>query len=96
MDTLNLNRFCLVALFILQLGTLVACSPKVYLVDRQTVLEDEAAGEWPDFEKELIHKAKATGPTPFAKVNNGAKKERLYHVLNGELTQQTQMTSSQK
>ena len=75
---------------------LFACSPKVYLIDRQTVLEDEAAGEWPDFEKELIEKLKAQGPTPFVKTENSIKKERLYQVLNGELTSQAQLNASKK
>jgi hypothetical protein len=70
----------------LLLGT-AACSPKVYLIDRQTILEEEAAGEWPDFQKELLEKTKSDGPTPFVKTQNNAEKNRLYHVLNGELTQ---------
>lgn len=74
--------------FLTALG-ISGCSPKIYLIDRQTVLEDEAAGEWPDFEKEMIEKSKAQGPTPFVKTANNAKKERLYNVLSGELTSQT-------
>lgn len=70
-------------------GTLIltSCSPKIYLIDRQTVLEDEAAGEWPELEKELFKKLKAQGPTPFAKIETSTKKDQLYRVLNGELTQ---------
>lgn len=85
MNRLNLV-FCLALLWILG----AACSPKVYLVDRQTVLEDEAAGEWPDFEKELLDKSKAPGPTPFSKTENSAQKNRLFQVLNGEMTSQNQ------
>ena len=29
---------------------LVACAPKVYIIERTTVLEEEAAGQWPDLE----------------------------------------------
>lgn len=79
--------------FLLLLGSAIlvlsACSPKVYLIDRQTVLEDEAAGEWPKFENDLLDKAKAKGPTPFAKTENNERKERLYNVLNGEMTGNT-------
>ena len=67
------------------LPLLLACSPKVYLIDRQTVLEEEAAGEWPDFEKLLIEKATKKGPTPFAKSDVQANQSRIYNVLNGEL-----------
>jgi len=62
-----------------------ACVPKVYVIDRQTVLEDEAAGEWPEFERELLKKSKAHGPTPFSKVPTSKNRERLYNVLNGSL-----------
>lgn len=71
-------------IFITWIG-LSSCSPKVYLVDRQTVLEDEAAGDWPNFERALLEKSKAQGPTPFVKGKNSAQKERLYRVLNGEM-----------
>ena len=65
------------------------CTPKIYVVDRQSVLEDEAAGRWPDFEKELIEKAKARGPTAFAKTPMNARRARLYNVLNGHLPSTT-------
>jgi hypothetical protein len=90
LDTFSICLFKFVKFvgFVGVLG-LSACSPKIYLIDRQTVLEDEAASEWPEFEKDLLEKSKAIGPTPFAKTNNTARKERLYNVLNGELTTQS-------
>lgn len=69
-------------------GVLVGCSPKVYLIDRQTVLEEEAAGEWPEFEKELATKSKSEGPIPFPKTEVSAKNSRLYNILNGEVASQ--------
>lgn len=75
-------RFICFALFIPLFG---ACVPKVYVIDRQTVLEDEAAGEWPEFERELLKKSKSHGPTPFSKVPTSKNRERLYNVLNGSL-----------
>lgn len=62
---------------------LSGCAPKVYVIDRQTVLEEEAAGHWPDFEKELLKKAKAAGPTLFSETPMSARRARLYNVLNG-------------
>jgi hypothetical protein len=67
-----------------------SCALKVFLNDRQTVLEDEAAGEWPDFEKDLLEKSLSSGPTPFPKTDLSAKNSRLYQVLNGELTSDPQ------
>ena len=66
-----------------------SCAIKVFLVDRQTVLEDEAAGEWPEFEKEILQKSEASCPTPFPVVAENSSKSRLFNVLNSELTEKT-------
>ncbi len=65
----------------------ISCAPKVYIIDRQTVLHDQAAGEWPEFEKSLapfkIHKKPIILPVETAHQNE--KKNKLYKVLNGEI-----------
>ncbi|MGK5083390.1 hypothetical protein WDW37_08785 [Bdellovibrionota bacterium FG-1] len=63
---------------------LVSCAPKIYLNDRHTIMEEEAAGEWPEFEKEALEKSKESGPVAFQKTEMNARKKRLYQVLNGE------------
>jgi hypothetical protein len=73
----------------LTLMALCACAPKVYVVDRQTILEEDAAGEWPQFEKELLKKSKSAGPVPFSHVPLNASRARLYNVLNSELVSTT-------
>ena len=72
---------------------LAACSPKIYLIDRQSVLEEEVSGEWPDFEAELLNQTQASGPTPFPQVASSHRKKRLYQILNGEV-HSTQATPS--
>jgi hypothetical protein len=67
------------------LALLPACTPKIYVIDRQTVLEEEAAGHWPQFEKDLVTKARAEGPTPLLKTPFNTRREKLLNVLNGEL-----------
>ena len=69
----------------LALVTSSSCAIKIYLVDRQTVLEDEAAGEWPEFEKEILRKTESSSPTPFPVVAQSSRKARMFNVLNGEL-----------
>lgn len=64
----------------------IGCSPKVYLIDRHTVMEEEAAGEWPDFEKSLLETSSKMAPTPFKKTEISGDQKKLYQVLNGELT----------
>lgn len=63
----------------------VSCAPKIYVVDRQTVLEEEAAGSWPDFEKQVIEGSKTSGPTPFKKVPQSEQRAKLYNILNGSM-----------
>lgn len=72
------------------LAALTSCTAKVYVIDRHTIMEDEAAGEWPNFEKDLLTNAKEMGPMPFSKTELSARKGRLYNVLNGELTDDNQ------
>jgi hypothetical protein len=64
---------------------LSSCAPQIYVVDRHTIMEEEAAGEWPDVEKEWMGQAKAQGPVRFPKTPESEKKKRLYNTLNGEL-----------
>jgi hypothetical protein len=74
---------------------LTSCAPKVYIVDRQTILEEDAAGEWPQFEKELLKKATSARPVPFSQVPLNSNRARLYNVLNGELVGENDQRGSQ-
>lgn len=69
-----------------------ACTAKIYIIDRHTIMEDEAAGDWPEFEKDLMEKSKAKGPTPFQTAAVNEKKKRLYNVLNGEMAERREPT----
>ena len=62
-----------------------ACAPKIYVIDRHTIMEKEAAGEWPSLEKRLLEKSKKKGPSFFQKDQGNRSKKRLLNVLNGEL-----------
>lgn len=81
----NLESIRSLSLSVIGLCVLVACTPKVYVIDRQTVLEEEAAGHWPQFEKDVLAGAKTAGPTPFPKIPPGTRRARLYNVLNGQV-----------
>lgn len=70
---------------LLGICALGACAPQIYVVDRHTVLEEEAAGEWPDFERNALERSTQSGPIPFRKTPAGPKKKRLYNTLNGEM-----------
>jgi len=72
---------------ILFLMSNMSCTPKVYIIDRQTVLQEQAAGEWPDFEESLTQNLKKKNPVPLPKTstNENEKNQKLYKVLNSEM-----------
>jgi len=57
------------------------------IIDRHTVLEDEAAGEWPQFEKSVRSAARERGQVFFPKAPASAHKQRLYNILGGDLVE---------
>lgn len=77
-----MNRFLAALMLVSLLGA--GCAPTIHVMDRHTVLEDEAAGDWPDFDQQV--KAASTQPLPvqFPKTAVNGHKKRLYNVLDGE------------
>lgn len=67
---------------------LTACIslPDIYLIDRHTVMEAEASGEWPQLEERFRQTALSKGPTNLAEEPSGRRRERAFRVLNGEFT----------
>ena len=76
------GRLLLPALFLLLPGCVSL--PDVYLIDRQTVMEAEASGEWPQLEARFHEAAPQKGPTPLEKEPSSKRRERVFRVLNGE------------
>ncbi len=58
--------------------------PDVYLIDRQTVMEAEASGEWPKLEERFRQQVPLKGPTNLAKEPSEKRRDRAFRVLNGE------------
>ena len=75
-----------VSLLAISLG-LVGCVslPDVYLHDRATVLESEAAGEWPQLEKEFVDKKVSIKPKPFPAGKEELSGNKVYNVLGGDI-----------
>jgi hypothetical protein len=78
-----MTRLSLALGLVLVLGA-TGCAPTIHVVDRHTILEDEAAGEWPDFDKQLRSASTEPLPVPFPKTAVNAKRKRLYNVLDAE------------
>jgi|AntRauTorcE11897_2_1112592.scaffolds.fasta_scaffold10330_2 hypothetical protein len=57
--------------------------PDVYLVDRHTVMEADAAGDWPELEQRLRADLN-TGPQPFTGLDQRLEKDANLQLLNDE------------
>lgn len=77
-------RIALSFLFI----TLNACVslPDVYLIDRHTVMEAEASGEWPQIDQRVREQSIQPGPALLEKEPDSQRKARSLKMLNGEFT----------
>ncbi len=81
----QLTRWLSLPLISLTLTGCISLSPEVYLVDRHTVMESEAAGEWPAMERRFIEAGRHAGPVPLAEDPlMSTRRERAFRVLNGE------------
>lgn len=69
-------------LFLLLLPlTMTACAPSIYVLDRPTILQEEASGNWVDYEKQLLSKSMEKGASFLPE---GQRKEkRAYLFLEG-------------
>jgi hypothetical protein len=63
---------------------LSSCSPAVYLIDRQTVLELEASGEWQELDQVYQKKQLATGPLPLEKTKTKLAQNAVFTMTHGD------------
>jgi hypothetical protein len=70
-------------LSLLSLGFLglAACAPKVYVIDRATILEEESGGEWPSVDEAQRKKLLKTSPSPQKTSDRSGQKEKLTRIL---------------
>ncbi|MFW7379182.1 MAG: hypothetical protein ACOH5I_10275 [Oligoflexus sp.] len=66
---------------------LTACVPDVYLIDRQTVLETQASGEWPELDRIFYEKAVSSGPVPLEKTADRHEARKLFQMTHSDLKQ---------
>ena len=75
--------------FVWTLFAVIICSSCITvkappLIDRSTVMESEASGQWPKFEENFLKKGQYSGPLPFPKEETSKRKRRVYSILNGD------------
>lgn len=76
--TTKIHWLLVVAFF---LSAPLGCAPKVYIIDRTTLLEEEAAGSWPDLESQWTRSQIRRTPQPGASSETSRKQKRLTRVL---------------
>ncbi len=77
----------LVSLFLFLGSAFVAigCSPKVYVMDRQTVLEEEASGNWPELESQFLQSSMSSEPVEYVDGNDSSWRKKVTGVLPQEV-----------
>ncbi len=87
---LTLSRTTVLALLMPAALSLTGCAgffnslvPDVYLVDRHTIMEADAAGEWPELDQRLRQDIDQ-GPQAFAGVDEKLDEQAAFRVLNDE------------
>lgn len=79
--TIKYRAIIVMTYILLMSGCSLSPSVEIILIDRHTIMESEAAGEWPQIEKRL-HLNK--GPIPLSDLNDSKREDRAFKVLNGE------------
>lgn len=87
-----LNRLLFITVILSSLtgcsGLLSSAVPDIYLVDRHTVMEADAAGEWPQLEQRLRQQLN-NGPLSYAGKENLEQRSGL-RVLDAEYSSSSQ------
>lgn len=65
-------------------GLLNNLVPDVYLVDRHTLMEADAAGEWPELEARFREQAIKESSEPYAGINEQLDEQAGFRALNAE------------
>lgn len=68
--------------FFLSLILLSACSPKIYIIDRPTILESEVGGDWPSVDVEKSKQVQTEGPMLLPKSKSSTNEYET--LLNAE------------
>lgn len=59
--------------------------PNIYQHDRHTVLEAEAAGTWPQLDKQFLEAPISHHPEALDKVKPSVRQKKAHRILNGEI-----------
>ena len=77
-------RFENVLKLIFSMNLITSCSPSIHLIDRQTILELEASGDWQELDQKFQEKELASGPLPLPKARPDADRTRLFRLTHSD------------
>ncbi len=61
-----------------------ACIPDIYLIDRQTVLELEASGQWPELDQKYKDAALKPGPSALEKTRATIESRQIFSMTHDD------------
>lgn len=61
-----------------------ACVPDIYLIDRQTVLELEASGQWPELDQKYKDAALKPGPMALEKTRDSIESRQIFSMTHDD------------
>jgi hypothetical protein len=76
-----MKRFVQVLALTFTFVSISACAPKVYVIDRATILEEESGGTWPNVDQAQRQKLLKTSPTAQKTSDRSGQKEKLTRIL---------------
>lgn len=62
------------------------CSPSIHLIDRQTVLDIEASGDWQELDKKFQDQEVASGPLPLETMKNKGERRKVFGMTHSDDT----------
>lgn len=63
---------------------LSGCVPDIYLIDRQTVLEIEASGTWPELDKKYKDMALRASPTALENTRDTVENRQIFSMTHDD------------
>lgn len=73
-----------VLLYAFLVNLITSCSPSIHLIDRQTILELEASGDWQELDQKFQEKELASGPLPIPKTKSEGDRARLFRMTHSD------------
>lgn len=77
-------RLKCLGLFLFASAMQSACVPDIYLIDRQTVLELEASGQWPELDQKYKDMALRSGPTALESTRDTVENRQIFSMTHDD------------